>query len=259
MYHNFIRIFSILTVIPLLTTLALWVKPTQAGNPIQMEAVADVIPACDILGQTVGRLVESVSGDGGDIPGNAFTRGVLLSEPITTGPGTPTNGFGQLAYVGLSCTPGANTIATITSPIQISGQPLRIFTATTRMYAPAVPTTIVVLDPITGLPFINPLTGLPITIFGPISGINAADILLPLSQTNSEFTDARTIIGVVGDETVQTSDAVVILGENAAYSSTTGVPRYDALFGFGFNIMVEGDRIPAGQYGFATILTVVPR
>ena len=250
MYHNFIRIFSILTVIPLLTTAALWVKPTQAGNPIQMEAVADVIPACDILGQTVGRLVESVSGDGGDIPGNAFTRGVLLSEPITTGPGTPTNGFGQLAYVGLSCTPGANTIATITSPVQISGQPLRIFTATTRMYAPAVQTTIVIIDP---------FTGLPLTITSPISGINAVDILLPLSQTNSEFTDARTIISVVGDETVQTSDAVVILGDNAAYSSTTGVPRYDAIFGFGFNIMVEGDRIPAGQYGFATILTVVPR
>ena len=250
MYHNFIRIFSILTVIPLLTTVALWVKPTQASNQIQMEAVADVIPACDILGQTVGRLVESVSGDGGDIPSNAFTRGVLLSQPATTGPGNPTNGFGQLAYVGLSCTPGADTIATITSPVQISGQPLPILTATTRMYAPVAITTTTIIGP----------GGVPLTINDPPSGIDAADILLtPLSQINDEFIDARTIIGVVGDQTVQTSDAVVILGENAAYTTSTGVPYYDALFGLGFNIMVEGSRIPAGQYGFATILTVVPR
>ncbi len=49
------------------------------------------------------------------------------------------------------------------------------------------------------------------------------------------------------NEAVATSDAALILGTGAANTAT------DRVFGFG------GDRIPAGQYGIASTLTVVPR
>ncbi len=203
--------------------------PSYAGNQIQMEAVADVIPACDILGQTVGRLVESVPGDGGDIAGSAFTRGRLVSTPTqaTTGgfDGNQISARGQLAYVGLSCTGGTSTLATVTSPVQISGTDLDINVATTSMYAPAA-----------GLPAANVITSA-------VSAINTA--------FNNSNPVAVATSGANG--AVATSDAALILGSGAANTATNGV------FGFGFNIEVNGDRIPAGQYGIASTLTVVPR
>ena len=197
--------------------------PSYAGNEIQMEAVADVIPACDILGQTVGRLVESVPGDGEG--GAAFTRGRLVSAPSSQVDGFEAN-VGQLAYVGLSCTGGTNTLATVTSPVQISGTDLDINVATTRMYAAntRVPAADVVAETVTDL--------------------------------NTSFVEANPIVAVTSGVggAVATSDAALILGQNSAYT-----PNTDATFGFGFNIEVNGARIPAGQYGIATTLTVVPR
>ena len=204
--------------------------PSYAGNEIQMEAVADVIPACDILGQTVGRLVESVPGDGDA----AFTRGRLVSAPqnnegFTNTAGTGDGSVGQLAYVGLSCTAGDSTIATVTSPVQISGTTLDINVATTRMYAAN-------------------------------SRVAAADVIATdVDALNSDFADANPIASVSSgpNGAVATSDAAVILGQGAAYSTPNLAT--DGVFGFGFQIEVNGARIPAGQYGIASTLTVVPR
>ncbi|MDH6100769.1 hypothetical protein NWP21_18385 [Anabaenopsis sp. FSS-46] len=200
-----------------------WATPAQAGNRIQIEAIADVIPACDILGQTVGRLVESIDGDGGDIPDEEFTRGRLISSPIN-GDGFR-NGRGQLAYVGLSCNFGGNsTLATITSPYQISGSPkLPLLTATTRMHIARLRV--------------------------PADRI----ITRTITELNEAFTQSNTVAAVVGDQDVKTSSASLILGIGSAYVDQNGV------FGFAFDISTDLERIPAGQYGFATMLTVVPR
>ncbi len=216
----------------ILVSLAMvWATPAQAGNRIQIEAVADVIPACDILGQTVGRLVESIDGDGGDIPNQEFTRGRLMSSPANTG-GNVNNadGFraarGQLAYVGLSCNLGGNsTLATITSPYQISGSPqLPLLTATTRMHAAR-------------------------------SRVPAAEIITTtVSQLNTRFEESNPVAEVVGSQQVTTSDASLILGIGSAYT-----PFNNAVFGLAFDISTDLERVPAGQYGFATMLTVVPR
>ena len=207
-----------------------WATPAQAGNRIQIEAIADVIPACDILGQTVGRLVESIDGDGGDIPDQEFTRGRLMSSPANAAGNTNnTDGFragrGQLAYVGLSCNlSGNSTLATITSPYQISGSPqLPLLSATTRMHAAQ-----------RVVPASRIITG-------------------TLNDLNQEFRDSNPVASVVGSQHVRTSDASLILGIGSAYALNNGV------FGFAFDISTDLERIPAGQYGFATMLTVVPR
>jgi len=225
---NLLRKASMLTGMVIASgSMMLAAAPSYAGNQIQMEAVADVIPACDILGQTVGRLVESVPGDGGDIAGSAFTRGRLVSNPnqATAGGFDTTAARGQLAYVGLSCTGGTSTLATVTSPVQISGTTLDINVATTSMYAPAA-----------GLPAANVITS-------------------AVSAINTAFGNANPVaVATSGaNGAVATSDAALILGTGAANTATNGV------FGFGFNIEVNGDRIPAGQYGIASTLTVVPR
>ncbi|MDH6100768.1 hypothetical protein NWP21_18380 [Anabaenopsis sp. FSS-46] len=224
---NLLRKASMLTGMVIASgSMMLAAAPSYAGNEIQMEAVADVIPACDILGQTVGRLVESVPGDGSG--GAILTRGRLVSAPtrtVTTAGFEPENGAGQLAYVGLSCTGGTNTLATVTSPVQISGEALDINVATTRMYAA---TTVV----------------------------EAAEVVTQtVDALNTDFEDANPVASVTSgaDGAVATSDAALILGENSAYAQP------GATFGFGFNIEVNGARIPAGQYGIATTLTVVPR
>ena len=206
-----------------------WATPAQAGNRIQIEAIADVIPACDILGQTVGRLVESIDGDGGDIEGQEFTRGRLMSSPAISG-ATNDDGFrpgrGQLAYVGLSCNlSGNSTMASVSSPYQISGSPqLPVLTAATRMHAAK--------DRVAA--------GLVITE--------------DLEFLNGRFEDSNTVASVVGSQDVKTSNASLILGVGSAYNG-----QQNAVFGFAFDISTDLERIPAGQYGFATMLTVVPR
>ncbi|MDB9540642.1 hypothetical protein [Anabaenopsis arnoldii] len=223
---NLLRKASMLTGMVIASgSMMLAAAPSYAGNEIQMEAVADVIPACDILGQTVGRLVESVPGDGDA----AFTRGRLISAPAQDDTDGFANGaaLGQLAYVGLSCTAGDSTIATVTSPVQISGTDLDINVATTRMYAPSEAT-----------PAANVITS-------------------NMTTLNTAFANANPVASVSSgpDGAVATSDAAVILGEGSALATgdTTGT------FGFGFQIEVNGARIPAGQYGIASTLTVVPR
>ena len=195
----------------------LWMSPSRAGNELQIEAIANVIPACDILGQSVGELVESVSGDATD----GFTRGVVASLPVIAPATLPT---GTLAYVALSCTAGDSTIATVTSPVQTTGTDLDIFTATTRMYAPTVATLANTFDTVT-----------------------PADLV-------TNFTDALPVASVVGDETVRTSDAATILG-----TTSSAVAATSSVFGIGFEVMVSGERVPSGQFGFATTLSVVPR
>jgi len=196
----------------------LWMSPSRAGNELQVEAIANVIPACDILGQSVGELAESVSGDATD----GFTRGVVASRPALAIPATDATGV--LAYVALSCTAGDSTIATVTSPVQTTGTDLDIFTATTRMYAPTVTTEAATIDTIT------------------------PDTLV------ANFTNALPVASVVGDETVRTSDAATILG-----TASSAVDGTDSIFGIGFEVMVSGSRVPSGQFGFATTLSVVPR
>jgi hypothetical protein len=220
---NLLRKASMLTGMVIASgSMMLAAAPSYAGNEIQMEAVADVIPACDILGQTVGRLVESVPGDGEG--GAVLTRGRLVSAPANSADGFETN-VGQLAYVGLTCTAGDSTIATVTSPVQISGTDLDINVATTRMYAAS-----------TSVPAANVITS-------------------NMTTLNANFANANPVVAVSSgaNGAVATSDAAVILGADSAYAVNTGT------FGFGFQIEVNGDRIPAGQYGIATTLTVVPR
>jgi hypothetical protein len=198
--------------IVVVSTSLLWVSPSYAGNEIEIQALADIIPACDILGQTVGRLGEKIDGDGN-------TDGFSLPR-VQSAPG----GVGELAFVGLSCNlTGNSTMATITSPQQVSGgERLPILVGTTRMYAAA--------DRV------------------PAVGVNNS----PQTLANS-FRDALPIIAVSGDERIRTSDAVNILGLGSAYQET------NATFAFGFEIISNIERIPAGQYAFSTILSVVPR
>jgi len=195
----------------IVSTSLLWVSPSYAGNDIEIQALADIIPACDILGQTVGRLREKIDGDGND----GFSLPRVQSAP---------GGAGELAFVGLSCTlTGNSTLATITSPQQVSGgERLPILVGTTRMYA--APERV------------------------PATGVNNS----PQTLANS-FRDALPIIAVSGDERIRTSNAVNILGLGSAYNES------NATFAFGFEIISNIERIPAGQYAFSTTLSVVPQ
>ena len=194
------------------STSLLWVSPSYAGNEIEIQALADIIPACDILGQTVGRLGEKIDGDGNS---DGFSLPRVQSAP---------DGVGELAFVGLSCNlAGNSTLATITSPQQVSGgERLPILVATTRMYAAAERV--------------------------PATGVNSSFTTLADS-----FEGALPIIAVSGDETIRTSDAVNILGLGSVYDAS------NATFAFGFEIISNIERIPAGQYAFSTTLSVVPR
>ena len=194
------------------STSLLWVTPSYAGNEIEIQALADIIPACDILGQTVGRLGEKIDGDG---DGEGFSLPRVISAP---------GGAGELAFVGLSCNlTGNSTLATITSPQQVSGgERIPILVGTTRMYAAP--------DRIPGV------------------GVNST----PQTLADS-FKDALPIIAVSGDERIRTSDAVNILGLGSVYEAS------NATFAFGFEIISNIERIPAGQYAFSTTLSVVPR
>jgi hypothetical protein len=195
----------------IVSTSLLWVSPSYAGNDIEIQALADIIPACDILGQTVGRLREKIDGDGND----GFSLPRVQSAP---------GGAGELAFVGLSCNLADNsTLATITSPQQVSGgERLPILVATTRMYAAA--------DRI------------------PATGVNSS-----ITTLADSFRDALPIIAVSGDETIRTSNAVKVLGSGSAYNES------NATFAFGFEIISNIERIPAGQYAFSTTLSVVPQ
>ena len=192
--------------------------PSYAGNEIQIQALGDVIPACDILAQTVGRLVESVPGDGTE----GFTRGRLVSQPGD-------DARGQLAIVGLSCNGGGDTLATITSPVKISGPDLDINVATTRAFIATDGT-------------------------APIAA--ADDLLTALEAYDAENFTGLPLMAVTSETggAVKLSDAALLTGdENSAVADT-----FIAL-GIGFEIEVNGSRIPSGQFGFATTLSVVPR
>ncbi|MDB9448014.1 hypothetical protein [Anabaena sp. CS-542/02] len=216
---NLLRKGSMLATMVLASgSMMLAAAPSYAGNEIEVEALGDVIPACDILGQTVGRLVESVPGDGTD----ELTRGRLISAAGTDAPG-------QLAIVGLSCNADSDTIATITSPVQISGPDLDINVATTRAY----------LDNSTSpAEFLGVLT----TTYAP-AGFSE----LPLMAVTSEVGGA-----------VKVSDAVVLTGDGSVATIQNSDDNFAAL-GIGFEVEVNGSRIPSGQFGFATTLSVVPR
>ena len=192
--------------------------PSYAGNEIQIQALGDVIPACDILAQTVGRLVESVPGDGTD----GFTSGRLISQPGLQ----PSDSRGELAIVGLSCNRNGDTMATITSPVQISGPTLNINTATTRAYAGDSST-----------------AGTPTAFATNLASDRIVVGELPLMAVTSEINDGGN---------VKVSDAVLLT------TAQSGQPGFIAL-GIGFEVEVNGPRIPSGQFGFATTLTVVPR
>jgi hypothetical protein len=198
--------------------------PSYPGNEIDLQSLGDVIPACDILAQTVGRLVESVPGDGTE----GFTRERLISHP---GDGTDA-ARGELAFVALSCNQSDDTMATITSPVQISGLTLDINVATTRAYiAFDDPTIAFSQDLLAALG--NPDT-LPYTF-------------LPLMAVTSETGGA-----------VRTSDAA-LLASRARPDNRSVVGQAFIALGIGFEVEVNGSRIPSGQYSFATTLSVVPR
>jgi hypothetical protein len=199
--------------------------PSYAGNEIEVQALGDVIPACDILAQTVGRLVESVPGDGT----TGFTRGRLISGILNPAANDPTP-YGELALVGLSCNQGGDTMATITSPVQISGPDLDINVATTRAY--------IALDADGGAPIDNAVTLLE-ALQDP-TALGYRD--LPLMAVTSETGGA-----------VKLSDAVLLTGTNS------GIGGGFIGLGIGFEVEVDGPRIPSGQFGFATTLSVVPR
>ena len=210
---NLLRKGSMLATMVLASgSMMLAAAPSYAGNEIEVQALGDVVPACDILGQTVGRLAESVPGDGT----TGFTRGRLISDNTT----------GDLAYVGLTCNlTGSSTIATITSPVQISGPDLDINVASTRAYAGDAAT-----------------AGNATAFANSLAGDTIAVGELPLMAVTSEVGGA-----------VKVSDAAVLTGDNAAVTGD-----FVAL-GIGFEVEVNGSRIPSGQFGFATTLSVVPR
>ncbi|MDB9448015.1 hypothetical protein [Anabaena sp. CS-542/02] len=217
---------------PMLTTMGLVcgfitlaAAPSYAGNEIEVQSLGDVIPACDILGQTVGRLVESVPGDGT----TGFTRGRLVSTYDVD----LDEALGEMALVGLSCNQGGNTMATITSPVQISGPPLDINVASTRAY-------IATVDPLGRFVITNAGEFLD-ALADPVTRLGYTP--LPLMAVTSEVGGA-----------VKTSDAAVLTGTNAV-GDTDG---FIAL-GMSFEVEVNGSRIPSGQYSFATTLSVVPR
>lgn len=218
---NLLRKGSMLATMVLASgSMMLAAAPSYAGNEIQVEALGDVVPACDILGQTVGRLAETVPGDGT----TGFTRGRLLSAPGA-------DATGELAIVGLSCNlTGTSTIATITSPVQISGPDLDINVASTQAYIATDGTA-----PIADAPEL-------LAALEAYDGNNFTG--LPLMAVTSEVGGA-----------VKVSDAAVLTGVNVAAGPTAD---FIAL-GIGFEVEVNGSRIPSGQFGFATTLSVVPR
>jgi hypothetical protein len=228
---NLLRKASMLTGMVIASgSMMLAAAPSYAGNEIEVQALGDVIPACDILAQTVGRLVETVPGDGT----TGFTRGRLISAPADTRSNPAVSPFaggrGELAIVGLSCNQGGDTIATITSPVQISGPTLDINVASTRAYVNTAATDA------DGL-FNTVLTG----------PYDAEDFTqLPLMAVTSEVGGA-----------VKVSDAALLTGTDANNPSAVGA-EFIAL-GIGFEVEVNGSRIPSGQFGFATTLSVVPR
>jgi hypothetical protein len=228
---NLLRKGSMLATMVLASgSMMLAAAPSYAGNEIEVQALGDVIPACDILAQTVGRLQESVPGDGTE----GFTRGRLISAPADTRTATVPfpDGVGELAIVGLSCNQSGDTIATITSPVQISGPTLDINVATTRAYIatnganPQVP------------------ISTPAALLTALAAYDADNFTgLPLMAVTSEVGGA-----------VKVSDAAVLTGAEVA----AGTVDFIAL-GIGFEVEVDGPRIPSGQFGFATTLSVVPR
>ena len=195
--------------------------PSYAGNEIQIQALGDVIPACDILAQSVGRLVETVPGDGTE----GFTRGRLISEPGEDAPG-------ELAFVALYCNQSDDTMATITSPVQISGEQLDINVATTRAY----------------IAFDDPPTAFSDDLLAALEDPNTIPYTsLPLMAVTSATGGA-----------VKTSDAVLLASRFGPDSRSVVGQAFIGL-GIGFEVEVNGSRIPSGQFGFATTLTVVPR
>ena len=197
--------------------------PSYAGNEIQIQALGDVIPACDILAQSVGRLVETVPGDGTE----GFTRGRLVSQPGDE------DAPGELAFVALYyCNQSDDTMATITSPVQISGEQLDINVATTRAY--------IAFD---GSP----------TAF-------SDDLLAALEDPNTIPYTSLPLMAVTSATggAVKTSDAVLLASRFGPDSRSVVGQAFIGL-GIGFEVEVNGSRIPSGQFGFATTLTVVPR
>jgi hypothetical protein len=199
--------------------------PSYAGNEIEVQSLGDVIPACDILGQTVGRLVESVPGDGN----TGFTRGRLVSTYDVD----PDKAQGEMALVGLSCNQGGDTMATITSPVQISGLKLDINVASTRAY-------IATFDPLGRFVITNAEEFLD-ALADPVISLGYTP--LPLMAVTSEVGGA-----------VKTSDAAVLTGV-----ASSAVNNFFIALGMSFEVEVNGSRIPSGQYSFATTLSVVPR
>ena len=216
----------------MLTTMGLvcsWITlaaaPSYAGNEIEVQSLGDVIPACDILGQTVGRLVESVPGDG--------TTGFTRARLVSTYDVVLNEGLGEKALVGLSCNQGGNTMATITSPVQISGPTLDINVATTLAY-------IATVDPL-GRFVITDAEEFLDALADPV--IRLGYTPLPLMAVTSEVGGA-----------VKTSDAAVLTGVG-----TSAINNSFIALGMSFEVEVNGSRIPSGQYSFATTLSVVPR
>jgi hypothetical protein len=243
---NLLRKGSMLATMVLASgSMMLAAAPSYAGNEIEIQALGDVVPACDILGQTVGRLVESVPGDGTD----GFTRGRLISAPDDANGG---GARGELAIVGLSCNANGDTIATITSPVKISGPDLDINVATTRAYIAGtfVPAGTPVLDE-NDDPVLDENDDPVVTAADTFS--NFLQVLtgrapgfqqLPLMAVTSDVRQAGA---------VKVSDAVLLTGTGSA------VGGGDITLGIGFEVEVNGPRIPSGQFGFATTLSVVPR